>query len=89
MKNNDTVFKEIVGYCEEILDRFDKIEKLTSESDFNKISNIIRYYQSNIFKLSTIDKVAKMASDIEVVIRVEEFENGSINEEVAITKEME
>ena len=78
--------KQIIIYCQEILDTFDKISALTSKNDFNKIIDVIKYYQANILNLSKDSILEKMSKDIELIIKSKDDKNDSISDEVAITK---
>lgn len=78
--------KQIIIYCQEILDTFDKISALTSKNDFNKIIDVIKYYQANILNLSNDSILEKMSKDIELIIKSKDNKNDSISDEIAITK---
>lgn len=75
-------YNQIVLYCEEIIDIFNKISNLTNESNFNKILDIVKEYQTDILKLSKQEVVEKMSKDIELVFKNKE----NISDEVVITK---
>lgn len=75
-------YNQIVLYCEEIIDIFNKISNLTNESNFNKILDIVKEYQTDILKLSKQEVVEKMYKDIELVFK----NKGNVSDEVVITK---
>ena len=75
-------YNQIVLYCEEIIDIFNKISNLTNESNFNKILDIVKEYQTDILKLSKQEVVEKMSKDIELVFKNKE----NISDELVITK---
>jgi len=75
-------YKQIVSYCEDIIDTFNKISNLTTESNFNRILDIVKEYQVDILKSSKQEAIEKMAKNIELVFRNKD----NISNEVAITK---
>ena len=74
--------KQIVSYCEDIIDTFNKISILTTESKFNRILDIVKEYQIDILKSSKQEVVEKMSKAIELAFKNKD----NVSDEVAITK---